>query len=175
MSRVRPARSVARGVSTLTRLEFDRRLSMEITLVVWEGLITGILGQLWRVYTHVTNRGRLRVNAAVVQHRDLGMNLTNIQIWCSVINVGRQPLIVIEVGIDYERASRSWAGGKSKLPARLAPGEWRRVVFEHDTEALGYLKTVWARDSYGHMYRMSRRETKKLRESATASPKVQAG
>lgn len=123
----------------------------------------------WTLYRDITNKGRLRVGCFIgniVTTVPGGKNIvSDPQLVYIVTNIGRQPIMVIEIG-GRKKGEREWEfmiNAKS-LPRMLKPSEY--LTEYTDARLLEEeIKCLYARDSLGKVYKLKRRNLQRLMKS----------
>jgi hypothetical protein len=136
---------------------------METGIVAWAGVVLGFLSLGWHIYTHQMNRGRLKITAALITHHPGAKK----DVSCMATNHGPRPIIVTEIGVQFENRGIIMFGQQFGFPQRLDSGEWHSVQFDFDPETDGKILDAWAKDSLSKKYRLNRRDRADLIKSAT--------
>jgi hypothetical protein len=120
----------------------------------------------WNIYRDVIDRGKLRVSCYIGQIGQMGVGVVadNLLVW-NVTNVGRQPVMVSQIGGKRRKKPQHWLVLSPKgesLPKMLKPGEY----FMGYTEDLGGIQPdvtdLWAIDTVGRRYRAPAKQVRKV-------------
>lgn len=120
----------------------------------------------WNIYRDAIDRGKLRVSCYIGQIGQMGVGVVadNLLVW-NVTNVGRQPVMVSQIGGKRKKRPQHWlviAPKGEQLPKMLNPGEY----FMGYTDDLGGIQPdvtdLWAIDTLGRRYRASSRQVRKV-------------
>ena len=125
----------------------------------------------WNVYRDAIDRGKLRVSCSVSQIAQVGVGVIepNVLAW-SVTNVGRQPVLVTQIGGRNARSKGSWLVLSPKgeaLPKMLQPGEYYSG-YTADFRLIGPdLDKLWAVDSLSRRFFAPKRQVAEVIRAVT--------
>lgn len=120
----------------------------------------------WNLYRDLTNEGKLRVHCYIGRVITPGQPLDeNEYLVFSLINVGRQPVMVTSIGGSAKK--NEFIVNSQKIPKMVNPGEYI-LDYSSNLEILAEkgLSSLWATDSLGKTYRLGKSVFKNLIKEA---------
>ena len=142
--------------------------------IAFYGAILSTALFLWNIYLHFTDKGKLKVQCYIAflyngKSNSEKLNNKNIKLCYNITNIGKKPITVEQVGLEVDYGEkRAYISSVSKtIPVFLNPGGSCKEYTDHHDSLHLKIKSVWAKDSLGKMYKLKKRDLKKLLNAET--------
>ena len=137
---------------------------MTTYLAIW-GAVLSTIAILWNVRRDLADRGKLRVLCYLGNVRGAISPDSRTHLVHNVTNVGRRAVVVTHIGGAIKRDKHFLINTRGPIPRTLQPGEYF-LEYSHDLSVLDENpKALWAVDSIGNYWRISRKALRRLLES----------
>ena len=147
---------------------------MTTFLAIW-GAVVSTIAILWNIYRDWADRGRLRVLCYFGKFVGDTPPDPRTHLAYHVTNVGRRAVVVTHVGGAIKKDRHFMVNTRGPMPRTLQPGEYF-VAYSHDLSILDdNPKALWAIDSIGNYWKISRRALRQLLASYRAGRDKPAG
>ena len=137
-----------------------------ITLIIaaW-GAVLSTVTMGWNFFRDFSDRGRLRVSCSMGSFVQPGVGTKdNLLIW-NVTNVGRQPVMLTNVGGEYSSKNNFVISTELPLPKMLQPGEYfTGWTDKHSELKKQEIKALTAIDSFGKIYKAPKKQVREIKE-----------
>lgn len=149
--------------------------TVTLIIAIW-GAVLSTIAIIWSVYRDLTDKGRLRVSCYVGSLVTPGVRIKkgNCLIW-NVVNVGRQPVLLTNIGGMFENNTGFIVQTTTPLPKMLSPGEY---VLDHMVDFMSLdgknLKALVAMDSFGRVFKAPRKQLKELQKRMDVERKIES-
>ncbi|TAN40727.1 MAG: hypothetical protein EPN22_17050 [Nitrospirae bacterium] len=136
-------------------------------LAIW-GAVVSSFAVGWQFFRDIIQRGRLRVSCYIGEliGDPGGIDPTDYLVY-NVTNIGKEPVMLTHIGGEMKEKD-FMVKTRQPLPRMLQPGEYT-LEFTHDLSVLGpELKRLTAIDSIGRVWKVPKKQVKKLKADYAA-------